>query len=84
MVARVGNHYFLEDYRLDLLALRAGTGRRTCLLSNDWAQWYCWGVDSKTTSFQNVETGYFARKTPEKRYGTGTQRRGTSNRTSAS
>jgi hypothetical protein len=53
-------------------------------LSNDWAQWYCWGVDSKAPSSQNAKTGHFAGKTPGNRYGTGIQRRGTSNRTSAS
>jgi len=27
------------------------------MLSNDWAQWYCWGVDSKAPSSQNAKTG---------------------------
>ena len=35
------------------------------MLSNDWAHWYGWGVDSKAPSFQNAKTGYFVRKTPE-------------------
>ena len=35
------------------------------MLSNDWAQRYGWGVDSKAPSSQNAKTGDFERKTPE-------------------
>ena len=34
-------------------------------LSNDWAHWYGWDVDSQAPSFQNAKTGNFERKTPE-------------------
>src|SRR5204862_6228461 len=35
------------------------------MLSNDWAQRYGWGVDSKAPSSQNAKTGDLERKTPE-------------------
>lgn len=37
----------------------------SCLLSNNWAQGYGWGVDSQGPSSQNAKTGYFGRNTPK-------------------
>jgi len=50
------------------------TGYRSSQLSNNWAHWYGWGVDSKAPSFQNEKTGIYEQKYPENRYGTRIQR----------
>jgi hypothetical protein len=41
-------------------------GLRSSRLSNDWAQWYCWGVDSKALAYQNAKTGRFVSKSTPK------------------